>query len=75
MRSIASAVKVSAIPSVSISAVYCLTSALRGSVRIRTNSALPSASSSTRIGKRPCSSGMRSDGFETWNAPAAMNRM
>ena len=32
-------------------------------------------SSSTRIGKRPCSSGIRSDGFETWNAPAAMNRM
>ena len=32
-----------------------------------------SDSSSTRIGKRPCSSGIRSLGFETWNAPAAMN--
>ena len=29
--------------------------------------------SSTRIGKRPCSSGIRSDGFERWNAPDAMN--
>ena len=36
-----------------------------GSVRIRTNSSRPSGSSSTRIGKRPCNSGMRSDGFET----------
>ena len=29
--------------------------------------------SSTRIGNRPCNSGMRSLGFDTWNAPAAMN--
>ena len=65
IRRIGSSVKVSAIPSVSISAVYCLISALRGSVRMRTNSSLPSASSSTRIGKRPCSSGIRSDGFDT----------
>ncbi len=37
----------------------------------------PSSSgrSSTRIGRRPCSSGSRSDGFDTWNAPDAMNRM
>ena len=55
--------------------MYCLTSALRGSVRMRTKSSRVSGSSSTRIGKRPCSSGIRSDGFETWNAPAAMNRM
>ena len=33
------------------------------------------ACSSTRIGSRPCSSGSRSDGLETWNAPEAMNRM
>ena len=32
-----------------------------------------SGSSSTRIGKRPCSSGIRSLGLATWNAPAAMN--
>jgi len=44
----------------------------RGSFRIRTRSARVSGSSSTRIGKRPCSSGMRSDTFATWNAPAAM---
>ena len=31
--------------------------------------------SSTRMGKRPCSSGIMSLGLETWNAPAAMNRM
>ena len=34
-----------------------------------------SDSNSTRIGKRPCSSGMRSEGFDTWKAPAAINRM
>ena len=33
-----------------------------------------SGSSSTRIGKRPCSSGMRSEGLLTWKAPAAMKR-
>ena len=26
------------------------------------------------MGNRPCNSGMRSEGFATWNAPAAMNR-
>ena len=31
--------------------------------------------SSTRIGRRPCSSGSRSDGFDMWKAPDAMNRM
>ena len=31
--------------------------------------------SSTRIGRRPCSSGSRSDGLATWKAPEAMNRM
>ena len=31
-----------------------------------------SGSSSTRMGKRPCSSGMRSEALATWNAPAAM---
>ena len=34
-----------------------------------------SASSSTRIGRRPCNSGNRSEGFAIWNAPEAMNRM
>ena len=27
------------------------------------------------MGKRPCSSGIRSEGFDMWNAPEAMNRM
>ena len=75
MVAMASSVKVSAMPSVPINAWYCFTSALRGSVRMRMNSSLPRASSSTRMGKRPCNSGMRSDGFETWKAPAAMKRM
>ena len=33
-----------------------------------------SEESSTRIGNRPCSSGMRSEGLLTWKAPAAMKR-
>ena len=44
-----------------------------GSVRMRTKSSTLSASSSTRIGRRPCSSGIRSDGFDMWKAPDAMN--
>ena len=60
MRPIAPSVKRIVTPSVESSAVYCLTSALFGSVRMRTKSSRPSASSSTRIGKRPCSSGIRS---------------
>ena len=54
---------------------YCRVSAFFGSVRMRTKSSRVRASSSTRIGKRPCSSGIRSDGLATWNAPAAMNSM
>ena len=61
-------------PSVASSAAYCLMSAFSGSVRIRTKSSSPSGCSSTRIGKRPCSSGIRSEGLETWKAPAAMKR-
>src|SRR3546814_7600386 len=30
---------------------------------------------STRIGSRPCSSGNRSEGLATWNAPDAMKRI
>ena len=54
--------------------MYCLMSALSGSVRMRTKSARERGSSSTRIGKRPWSSGIRSAGFATWNAPAATKR-
>ncbi len=38
-------------------------------------SSFVSESSSTRIGNRPCSSGIRSEGFVVLKAPAAMNRM
>ena len=44
-------------------------------VRMRSKSSTESESSSTRIGKRPCSSGIRSEGFARWKAPLAMNRM
>src|SRR5579862_3649639 len=62
-----------ATPSVANRAAYCLVSALDGSTRIRTKSASVSGASSTRIGSRPCSSGIRSEGLLTWKAPAAMN--
>ena len=61
--------------SVSSKALYCDVSDASGSVRMRTKSSVVSDLSSTRIGKRPCSSGIRSDGLDTWNAPDAMNRM
>src|SRR5581483_4386713 len=62
-------------PSVSSSAVYCFVSEDFGSCRMRMKSSTVSDFSSTRMGKRPCSSGMRSLGLETWKAPAAMKRM
>src|SRR6185437_7837679 len=71
----ASSVNESFRPSVSSSATYCLISAFFGSVRMRTKSASERELSSTRIGKRPCSSGIRSEGLVVWNAPAAMKRM
>ena len=71
----ASSVKDTSTPSVARRAWYCFRRALRGSVRIRTRSSRVRLSNSTRIGKRPCSSGMRSDGLATWNAPAATKRM
>ena len=62
-------------PSVSISALYCAVSDASGSVRMRTKSSTFSESSSTRIGNRPCSSGIRSEGLDRRNAPEAMNSM
>ena len=50
-------------PSAASSALYCSTSAFFGCVRIVLKSSAVSESSSTRIGKRPCSSGIRSDGL------------
>src|SRR6185437_10107498 len=60
-------------PSVFSIAVYCLVSALWGSERIRSKSLTDNADSSTRIGRRPCNSGIRSDGLAIENAPEAMN--
>jgi hypothetical protein len=57
---------------VAMRAVYWLTRLFCGSVRMRTKSFSSRLSSSTRMGKRPCSSGMRSLGLATWKAPAAM---
>ena len=72
----ASSVNSRSTPSVAISATYCLISAFCGSRQDADEVVLRSAaSSSTRIGKRPWNSGIRSDGLETWKAPAAMNRM
>ncbi len=62
-------------PSVFSNAWYCSVSDACGSCRIRSKSSGVSAFSSTRIGRRPCSSGTRSLGLLKWNAPEAMNRM
>ena len=61
----ASSVKISLMPSVSSSAEYCLASAFFGSFRMRMKSSTVRDFSSTRIGKRPCSSGIMSLGLET----------
>ena len=44
-------------------------------MRMRSKSPGVSDCSSTRIGKRPCSSGIRSDGLVRWKAPDAMKRI
>src|SRR3569832_2291057 len=61
--------------SVSSSASYCIVRHASVPVRMRSKSAIDSESSSTRIGKRPCSSGIKSDGLARWKAPEAMNRI
>ena len=60
-------------PSVAISALYWAVSEASGSVRMRTKSPTLSESSSTRMGSRPCSSGIKSEGLERLKAPEAMN--
>src|SRR2546428_556396 len=74
IASTASGANLRATCSVRSSSVYCLSNAFCGSVRMRTKSSRVKGSSSTWIGKRPWSSGMRSEGFAMWKAPAAMNR-
>mmetsp|Transcript_14597 Transcript_14597/g.25682 ORF Transcript_14597/g.25682 Transcript_14597/m.25682 type:complete len:243 (-) Transcript_14597:721-1449(-) len=61
--------------SVFISSVCWRIRLATGSVRILYISVSVRPFSSTRIGRRPCSSASRSDGFAVWNAPDAMNRM
>ena len=61
-------------PSVASSAWYWRISEARGSRRIRAKSSRVRSCISTRIGNRPWSSGIRSEGLLRWNAPAAMNR-
>ena len=73
--SIASSVNSSVTSSVFINATYCLIKLASVSVKIRRKSSFSSARNSTRIGNRPCSSGRRSDGLATWNAPDATNKM
>ncbi|MNY70064.1 hypothetical protein D3C86_2081200 [compost metagenome] len=75
MRRIPSAVNSILTPSVPINALYCSVNEALGSVRMRSKSSVVSACNSTRIGRRPCSSGIKSDGLAVWNAPEAINRM
>ena len=75
MPSTAPSSKRSSTPSVPISALACFSSEWSGSVRMRRKSSRVSAFSSTRIGRRPCNSGSRSEGLLRWKAPEAMNRI
>src|SRR5699024_12611102 len=62
-------------PSFLINAVYCFNKALEGSFKILSKSFTDNLSNSTRIGNLPCNSGIKSDGFDMWNAPAAINNI
>ncbi len=55
--------------------MYCSVNEASGSVKMRTNSSAPKSFNSTRIGKRPCSSGIRSEGLLRWKAPEAINKI
>ena len=54
---------------------YCLVKQASVPVRICLKSSTDKLSNSTRIGKRPCNSGIKSDGLLKWNAPEATNKM
>ena len=56
-------------------ATYCLIKLKSGSLKILLKSSLVKASSSTLIGSLPCNSGSKSDGFASWNAPDAINKI
>ena len=70
-----SGVNTSSTRSVASSAWYWRVRLASVSTRMRTKSSADSEASSTRIGRRPCSSGIRSEGRDRWKAPEAMNRM
>ena len=61
--------------SVASNALYCLSNAFLGSVNIRSKSSFDKSCNSTRIGKRPCNSGIKSLGLATWKAPDAINNI
>ena len=61
--------------SVLSNALYCLIKLLSGSFKILLKSSLFNASSSTLIGSLPCNSGSKSEGFASWNAPDAINKI
>ena len=56
-------------------ATYCLIKLKSGSLNILLKSSLVNASNSTLIGNLPWSSGNKSDGFASWNAPEAINKI
>ena len=60
--------------SVASKATYCFISELQGSVNILFKSSLFKIFNLTLIGKRPCNSGIKSEGFEVVKAPAAINK-
>ena len=71
----ASFVKMTSTFSVASNALYCFNKAFLGSVKIRSKSSLDRSCNSTRIGKRPCNSGIKSLGLATWKAPEAINKI
>ncbi len=64
ISSMASSVNSMLTSSASKSAMYCLVKAFRGSLKILMKSSFVRLSNSTRIGNRPCNSGIRSEGLE-----------
>ena len=57
-----------------IKAVYCFVNEFLGSFNIFKKSSCVRLSNSTLIGNLPWSSGIKSDGFDKWKAPAAINK-
>ena len=74
IRSIDSIVKITSTFSVPLHALDCSMKAFFGSVRIWTKLSLVKSFNSTRIGKRPCNSGIKSLGLDIWKAPEPINR-